>query len=119
VPEVDRPVKESYDRSLASIAEEIHEAVEAVANSDLGRVKEMVKCAVGFWLLLASQRYRARFFFPPQVAKPLGTKRKSLAGMQLVVQPEVRRRGNAQGQRLDQDQAIQGCESEYISSEQM
>ena len=115
----DKRLRDIYEQSIGEIAQEIHQAVDTVAISDLTRARDIAKCAAEFWLELGSQRYRARLCFPHQATKTLGTKMAGLSGTELIVQPDVRRRGTAQGQRYELEQVVQGCESESHLAEKM
>ena len=115
--ETKRRWKRSYDQSVNTTADEIYNAVNAIAatsESDVQLVQDLVKLAAKFWLDAASQRCRILLYFPPLGANVLGS-RQALTSIDLVVQPEVRRRGNAQGQRLDREQVVKGCEGEHTA----
>jgi len=110
--EAKRALKRAYDQSVRVIVNDINDAVDeiaAVSESDRQVVQDFVKMAVQFWLDVSSQKCRIVLRFPPDGVKVLGT-RQALTTLQLVVKPEVRRRGNAQGQRLDREQVVKGCE---------
>ena len=105
------------------IADTIHGRVDTVGASELPRVQEIVNSAVEFWSDLLSQKYRIRFYFPEDVKNTLGSsaalRTNGLAGIQLVLRPEVRRRGNAGGQRLGQEQIVSGCEKDWKLSDEV
>jgi hypothetical protein len=109
--------KKSHDESLSAISNEIYKAVEAVSQvttSDLQTVQDFVKLAAKFWLEVSSQKCRVLLVFPPHIPNALVRDQKKVATvLELVVQPELRRIGNAQGQRLDMEHVIKGCEGDH------
>jgi hypothetical protein len=108
--------KKAHDQSLSTAADEIYKSVEAITSitgSDLQLVQDFVKLAAKFWLNVSSQRCRILLYFPPLGINALRSREALSTSIDLVVQPEVRRKGDVQGQRLDREQVVKGCEGEH------
>ena len=112
--EAKKRMKRAHDECVGTIVDDIYDAVDeiaAVSESDRQVVEDFVKMAAQFWLNVSALNCRIMLYFPADGTKVLGT-RKSATKLKLVVKPEVRRRGNAQGVRLDREQVLKGCEGE-------
>ncbi|OAQ59986.1 hypothetical protein VFPPC_10079 [Pochonia chlamydosporia 170] len=119
-PSGDSRWEEYYEQSLRTAAIDIGDAVETVTNVDLVWAKEIVKFTAEFWMDLASQRYRARLYLPQEATKAQVARNwRSSNLLVLVIRPEVRQRGDAQGQRLNREQVVQRCHGEWNSSDKL
>ncbi|OAL26657.1 hypothetical protein AYO20_09998 [Fonsecaea nubica] len=108
-------LKPAYDQRVTVTVDEIRNAVEAIATlspHDLQLIREFVELAASFWLDVMAQKCRVYLIFPAQGTNPLVQRKPSTATLDLVIQPEVRRRGNAQGQRFAREQVVKGCEGQ-------
>lgn len=78
---------------------------------------DVVKKAAEFWLEVGQQRYRLFLVFSEGGAEPVrsGQFLETRAGsfQQLVIIPELRRRGNAQGDKLDSDDMVMKCNGDF------
>ncbi|OQV06072.1 hypothetical protein CLAIMM_10704 [Cladophialophora immunda] len=113
--EASRRLKQRYDESVGAAVDDICNAIQAISPPsphDLLLVREFVEVAATFWLDVVAQKCRVYLVFPAQGAKALVHRKAANATADLVIQPEVRRRGNAQGQRFVKEQVIKGCEGE-------
>lgn len=107
--------KTIFDESLSATTNDICNTIDivaAVTASERQRVKNLVRLAGDFWLEVTAQKYRVLLYYPPLGRKVLGNRMSFWTGTELVIQPEVRRRGNAQGQLLENEQVVKGCEEQ-------
>ncbi|KIY02397.1 uncharacterized protein Z520_02535 [Fonsecaea multimorphosa CBS 102226] len=110
-----RRLKPPYDQSIAAAVDDIRNTVETISTlspHDLQLIRDFVELAATFWLDVSSLKCRVYLVFPAQGVKALVHRKPATATADLVIQPEVRRRGNAQGQRFVKEQVVTGCEGE-------
>ncbi|OAP64493.1 hypothetical protein AYL99_00465 [Fonsecaea erecta] len=113
--EASRRLKPTYDQSVAAAVDDIGKAVDTIStlsSHDLQLIREFVELAATFWLDVTAQKCRVYLIFPAEGSSALVQRKPTTATVDLVIQPEVRRRGNAQGQRFVKEQVITGCEGE-------
>jgi hypothetical protein len=112
-------LKQQYELSLKEATNEmLHhlENVGIVEETDHQRMGDLVKKAAKLWLEAGQQRCRLFLLMsedgkgpPPSVPSAEARGRVH----DIIVTPEVRRMGNSQGERLDKEEVVQGCEGEF------
>jgi hypothetical protein len=78
---------------------------------------ELVKKAARLWREVGQQRYRMFLLMSDSGDEPVRPGLSVLdndAPLSLVVVPELRRRGNAQGERLDTDELVTDCKGRFM-----
>ncbi len=79
--------------------------------------EDVVKKAAAFWLEVGQQRYRLFLLFSPSGAEPVRSGQhvhmRDNNIQKLVLIPELRRRGNAQGDKLDSDEMVVKCRGDF------
>lgn len=109
-------LKRGYESSLKDVVEDICWELEksvSISEGELQRMRDLVRKAAQLWLDVGQQRYR---LFLLMGEMPLRSGQASLDGggrQDLVVVPELRRKGNAQGERLEVDELVSGCKGEF------
>ena len=92
------------------------ERVASMGELDKQRMMDLVRKAAKLWLEIGQQRYRVFLLMSKSGFKPSrsGQDFVDTDGMQeLVAGPEVRRMGNAQGERLEKDELVPDCKGEF------
>lgn len=115
ISDVKQRQKQDYDQTLSAVRNAISEMkahVASVDGNELQRIDDLVRLAAKFWLDIGSQRYRILVICSKSRAGSLRMKT-----LELVVKPELRRNGNSQGQELERQDAVRGCEGEYSEFE--
>jgi len=110
-PDVDPRRKQGYDQSVATIVEEISQAVEKVATLGLKEqqvLNDLIRLAARLWLDICSQRYRILVVLPNSSGNVLKVTKGGSKSLKLVVKPEIRRIGNSHGQELAKEEIIGG-----------
>jgi hypothetical protein len=113
--EWDHKVKREFDSCLKEATEEISQElgkVATVSDSEKQRMSQLVKKAAKLWLEVGQQRCRMSLLMSESSEDPVRSRRTALdrdGSLSLVVVPELRRRGNAQGERLDTDDLVMDC----------
>jgi hypothetical protein len=108
-------LKHSYESSLKKVIDDVSrelERVASVSSSDKQRMSEFVRKAAKLWLEVGQQRYRIFLVMSDMGEKPSRSGPASLNSdgtQDLVTTPEVRRIGNAQGERLERDELVADC----------
>jgi hypothetical protein len=116
-------LKHEYELSLNSAAEEISQElgrVTRISSSEEERVDAMVKKAAKLWLEVGQQRCRMFVVMNDSGKEPArsvhaSVERDGMLGV--VVLPELRRIGNADGERLDQVELVAGCKGKFSTIE--
>ena len=113
-------VKFGYEATIRDATNDILREMErlAPATDDMAKkFNSVVKKAAAFWLKVGQQRYRLFLVFSVSGAEPVRSGRsvgQAGNGLQrVVVSPELRRRGNAQGDRLDSDEMVLNCNGDF------
>jgi len=112
-------VKQGYELTLKKATEEISQElgkVAPVSGSEKQRMSDLVKKAAKLWLEVGQQRYRMFLLMSdsgdePARSRPAALDRDGTLG--LVVVPELRRMGNAQGERLEKDELVMDCKGKF------
>lgn len=107
-------VKLSYEKSVREAMEDISrwlERMASVSNDDKQRVTDLVRKAANLWLEVGQQRCRIFLLMSPPRSGQASLARDGTE--ELVVVPEIRRIGNAQGERLDKDELVMGCRGKF------
>lgn len=117
--EWDYNVKQEYESCLKEAAAEMSQElgrVASVSDGERQRMTELVRNAAGLWLEVGQQRCRMFLLMSNSGDRPARSRRKALdrdGTLSLVVVPELRRRGNAQGERLDSHELVMDCKGEF------
>ncbi|KAH0558446.1 hypothetical protein GP486_004892 [Trichoglossum hirsutum] len=107
-------VKLSYEESVREAIEDISrelEKVTSVGSGDEQRVIDIVRKSANLWLEAGQQRCRILLLMSPPQSGQASQERDGAED--LVVVPEVRRIGNAQGERLDKNELVSGCKGKF------
>lgn len=117
--EKDYNIKMEYEASLQATTEEISGELEKVAGVQPGekqRMATLVKKAAKLWLEVGQQRYRMFLLMSDTGDEPARSDPAALGkdhSMSLVVIPELRRIGNAHGERLEMSELVMGCKGKF------
>ena len=112
-------LKRGYELCLKEVMDDISQELGKVApvNGDYKqRMSDIVKKAAKLWLEVGQQRYRIFLLMSNLGGKPLRSGQPSLdrdGTQELVDVPELRRMGNAQGERLDKDELVSDCKGKF------
>jgi hypothetical protein len=118
------PIKEGYESTLKEVTDELFHELERVAavsdienqGIDKQRVNELVRNAANLWLEVGQQRFRAKLVMSGTGEKPVQSRQTALSPsgtLNLVVFPELRRLGNAQGEQLENEELVMGCKGTF------
>ena len=110
-------LREGFQSSMKIIREKLGEALEMVSKIDEKTeqtIKEIAEKAAEMWVAFGTQRCRLLVVIQDlktteEVKKGPGKQGRSV---ELITQPELRRIGDAEGQSLDKEQTVSGCEGE-------
>jgi hypothetical protein len=117
--EWDYKVKREYESCLKEVTDEMVlelGRVGKVNDSEEKRMSELVKKTARLWLEVGQQRCRMFLLMSDSGDDPVRSSRAALDRdntLSLVVVPELRRRGNAQGERLDTDELVMDCKGTF------
>jgi hypothetical protein len=112
-------VKQGYGLTLKEITDALSRELARVAlidRSDKQRLRLLVTKAAQLWLEVGQQRCRMFLLMSNSGHEPAESGPTSLGRdgrMELVVVPELRRMGNVQGDRLDEDELVSDCKGEF------
>lgn len=112
-------IKQDYEICLREATEDMYKElgrVAAVDSSEKKRMSDLVKRAANLWLEASQQRCRIFLRMSYSADEPVRSTNAALDSdgtMELVVVPEVRRLGNAQGERLEKDELVAGCQGRF------
>jgi hypothetical protein len=109
-------LKRGYEISLKEVREEMsHELrkVTQVSSSEMQRMDDLVKKAAELWLEVGQQRCRMFLLMSQSGAKPARSRLDHNGPLDLVVVPELRRMGNAQGEQLDKNELVMDCKGKF------
>jgi hypothetical protein len=110
-------IKDGYNSTVRDVTENLFAELQQVAtiddmkrhDIDKIRVNEMMKMAAQFWLDVGLQRFRTKVIVS-ETGQPAVLSRQSNAGpngnLNIVVLPELRRLGNAQGDQPEQEEIV-------------
>lgn len=108
------PWKQSFDQRVADIGRALSEVIDSVSVVD-SVIQESMSTLAGkaaqLWLDIASQRFRVIIMMGDLTHGPGGGRDPK----ELVLQPELRRFGNAVGEKLDRFDIVTGCRGKYMS----
>ena len=99
--------------------EDVSHELARVASMDVNdkqRMVDLVRKAVKLWLEVGRQRYRIFLLMSQTGSMPLRSGQAFVHAhgqQELVVDPEVRRMGNAQGERLEKDELVPECKGKF------
>ena len=119
VVKANRNVKGGYELTLKEITDALSHELARVAlvdTNDKQRMELLVKKAAQLWLEVGQQRSRMYLLMSNSGHEPAQSSPASLnrdGRMELVVVPEVRRKGNVQGDRLGEDELVSDCKGEF------
>jgi hypothetical protein len=114
--EPNHKLKQSYEQCLKDTTEDLSHELERVASMDVNdkqRMMDLVKKAAKLWLEVGQQRYRIFLLMSKSGTKPSQSGQAFVDTQELVVGPEVRRIGNAQGERLEKDELVSECKGKF------
>lgn len=112
-------VKQGYESSVKDTAKELFREVtrvSSVADDDEQRMSELVKTAAKLWLEVGQQRCRMFLLMSKSTKEPLRSGEDALdrdRHQELVIVPELRRIGNAQGERLEKNELVLDCQGKF------
>jgi hypothetical protein len=109
-------LKRSYEQCLNDTMEDVSHELERVASMDVNdkqRMMDLVRKAAQLWLEVGQQRYRIFLLMSKSGTKPSRSGQAFVDTQELVVGPEVRRIGNAQGERLEKDELVSECKGKF------
>jgi hypothetical protein len=112
-------LKLSHEQCLNDTMEDVsHELarVASLGDSDKQRMSDLVRKAAKLWLEIGLQRYRIFLLMSKSGTKPSRSGQAFLGidGQQeLVAYPELRRMGNLQGERLENDELMPDCQGKF------
>jgi hypothetical protein len=115
----DLDIKEGFESMLQLITDEISRElgkVSSFSKTDKERLSEVVHRAANLWLEVGQQRCRMFLVMSQADEKPKRSAQSSLdrnGTMNLVVMPELKRMGNAQGGQLDMIDIVAGCKGHF------
>ena len=113
------PKRLSYERWLSDTVEDVSHELKRVASmkdDDKQRIRDLVRKGAKMWLEIGLQRYRIFLLMSKTGIKPSRSGQAFVdryGEQELVVHPEVRRRGNAQGDRLEKDEPVTDCQGKF------
>jgi hypothetical protein len=111
--------KRGYEISVREVMEDISQELErvtSVSDDDRQRMIDLARKAAKLWLEVGEQRCRIFLLMSGSNEAPSRSGQTSLDGdgtQELVVVPELRRLGNAQGERLDRDELVSDCKGKF------
>jgi hypothetical protein len=112
-------VKRDYELTIKETMGEIsHELGEVapISTDEKQRLNDLVKKAAKMWLEVGQQRCRMFLLMSNSGREPTrsrATARGPDGTLGLVVVPELRRFGNANGERLERDELVTGCRGKF------
>jgi len=112
-------VKQGYELSVKETTEDISQElakVASVSSSDKQRMSDLVRKAARLWLEVGQQRCRMFLLMSYSSKEPSRSGPDSLdrdGTQELVVVPELRRMGNAQGEWLEKDELVLDCKGKF------
>lgn len=112
-------VRQAYEQSLREVTESLYSElgrISSVTSSDKQRMADLVRKSAKLWLEVGQQRYRLFLLMSESGREPRKSHISALdqdGKLELIVLPEVRRMGNAQGERLDKDEMVMGCKGKF------
>jgi hypothetical protein len=107
-------LKMKYEELVAVTANTIALNVEKVATpkeKDRKSLHKIVRMSAELWLECCSQRYRLLVTLASEVEDVLGHEQLTLKAVKLVFRPELRRFGNAHGDRMEIEEPVTGWRS--------
>jgi hypothetical protein len=117
--EWDHKLKGEFDSCLNETTEEMSQElgnVATISDSEKQRMAQLVKKAARLWLEVGQQRCRMSLVMSDSGEDPVRSRRTAVdrdGSLGLVVVPELRRRGNAQGERLNIDELVMDCKGKF------
>ena len=112
-------VKLGYESSVKETTEDMSRELARVApmsGGDKQRMSDLVRKAARLWLEVGQQRCRMFLLMSHSSKEPSRSGPASLdpdGTQELVVVPELRRMGNAQGERLEKDELVLDCKGNF------
>lgn len=117
--EWDYKVQGEFGSSIKKVADEMMielERVSPLSSNEMQRMDELVRKAAQFWLDVGQQRCRVVLLMSSSGEDPVRSDMGSLdrdGTLSLVVIPELRRKGNSQGERLDTNDLVMDCKGKF------
>ena len=112
-------VKRGYESSLTETTDDILKElgrVASITDIDKQNFNNLVRRAARFWLEVGQQRYRVFLLMSDSGTEPSRSGEIAVGkdGTQkLIVVPELRRIGSAQGDRLENDELVADCKGVF------
>lgn len=105
--------RQGYHETIESTVREISKFMRKLCskNEDTA-IKDIVILAANTWTEFALQHCRLMILQPMSKENISRSKYQDQRGKLLILKPVVRRIGNSQGQQLDKDVIVRGCEGE-------
>jgi hypothetical protein len=117
--EPDYNLKQSYEQCLNDATEDVSQElgrVSSMGHNDKQRISDLVRKAAKLWLEIGRQRYRIFLLMSQSGAKPSRSGQAFVnrdGTQELVADPELRRMGNVQGERLEKDELVPDCKGKF------
>ncbi|KAH6724440.1 hypothetical protein BKA61DRAFT_588455 [Leptodontidium sp. MPI-SDFR-AT-0119] len=112
-------LKRGYEQSVTETAKELSDELEMVSTispSEKQRLGDLVRKAAKLWMEIGQQRYRMFVLMSETNIEATRSRPKAVnreGKLSLVVIPELRRMGNAQGEKLDKNELIMDCKGKF------
>ena len=114
LPPDEQSLKASYEATVISILNTIHQVLSRVATlelKDVEALEKLVRLAAKTWMELCSQPYRVMMILPPGSGDLLSSPNPDERPLKLIVSPELKRYGNMQGEDLMKGEIFTRCQA--------
>jgi hypothetical protein len=111
-------LKNGYERSISDLLDALYHALGKVAILDDGQAKMLeglVRLTARTWTEFCAQPYRLIVSLPGGSEDILSESRTRERTFALVLNPELKRYGNSQGEHLASGEVIPGCQAAKVS----
>lgn len=99
--------------TINKIAKELDNML-PITKNERQQVTDLVNAAAKWWLKVIREKYRVVLLVTDSSCLPASSGKESLdPGRKLIVVPELRRFGNAQGDRLDKNELVMNCRGKF------
>ncbi|KAG4439729.1 hypothetical protein IFR05_004807 [Cadophora sp. M221] len=118
-PDPRNMLRRGYEQSVTDTAKDLCDElgrVSTISPSEKQRMADLVRKAAKLWMEIGQQRYRMFILMSETNLEATRSRPKSVnreGKLSLVVIPELRRMGNAQGEKLDKNELIMDCKGKF------